>query len=143
MFSKILVGVDGSSYSDRALAFAIDLSKKYGASVTIIHVIASPLFAFEGMVVAQPEKRLQEEGKQILIKCKELARSMGVEVDTRLVTGHPAEEISRVANEEGYDLLVVGNRGLSRVKAFLLGSISERVTRFAKCPVLIVKPPPT
>ena len=59
---------------------------------------------------------------------------------TRLVIGHPAEEIARIANEEGFDLLVVGSRGLSTVKAFLLGSVSEKLSRLAKCPVLIVKP---
>jgi nucleotide-binding universal stress UspA family protein len=139
LFSKILIGLDGSSYANAALAYASDIAKKYESKLTIIHVIVSHVFAYEGVIIAEPDARLREEGKRILSEGEKLAFSLGVSVDTRLVAGHPADKMSEVANKEGYDLVVVGNRGLSGVKAFLLGSVSDRVSRYAKCPVLIVK----
>ena len=51
----------------------------------------------------------------------------------------PAEQIANIANGEKYDLIVIGSRGLSRAKAFLLGSVSDKVVRYANCPVLVVK----
>ena len=139
MFSKVLVGIDGSSYAEKAVSYAVDIAKKYESNVTLVHVIDFHVYAYEQVVVAQSDTRLKEEGKQILNRGQELARSLGMHVNTKLVAGSPADEISRLANTEGFDLVVIGNRGLGSVKAFLLGSVSERVSRLTKCPVLIVK----
>lgn len=98
------------------------------------------MYAYEGVMLSPPLEQLERAGREVLNRSQGVAEKSGVQVKTRLVTGHPPEEITRVANEEGFDLLVVESRGLSTVKAFLLGSVSEKLSRLAKCPVLIVKP---
>ena len=91
-------------------------------------------------MLSPPLEQLEQAGREVLERSRRIVEERGVHAKTRLVIGHPAEEIAKVANEEGFDLLVVGSRGLSTVKAFLLGSVSEKLSRLAKCPVLIVKP---
>ncbi len=144
MFSKILVALDGSQYSNKALLYALEVAKRFGSRLTLLHVVVRPLHVYgdEGVVLAEhPDKRLEEEGKKILKKAKEQTDMEGVSADTVLTAGDPGEEILRVSKDD-YDLLVLGSRGLSRVKAFLLGSVSHRVTHYAKCAVLVVKPWP-
>ncbi len=63
----------------------------------------------------------------------------GIPVETRLKQGVPAEELLRAAVDEKVDLIVLGSRGLSQVRAFFLGSVSDKVSHHARCPVLIVK----
>ena len=142
LFSKILVAVDGSSYSNKALEHALGLSKKHDSRVLILHVVVSPVqvYGIEGTVALEPEKRLTDEGRNVLRNAEGLAKSRGVKVESKLVEGHPVEEIVREAGEGTYDLVIVGSRGLGRVKSFLLGSVSDRVSHYCKCPVLIVKP---
>ena len=103
----------------------------------MLHVIPIRVYAFAevGAVLSEDV----EEGEEILRRGVELAKSLGLEADRRLGKGIPAEEILRVAEEEGVDLIVIGSRGLSGVKAFLLGSVSDKVSHHAKCPVLIVR----
>ena len=138
MFSKIVVPVDGSRYADKALRYASDLAKRYGSSVTLIHVVATRVYAMAevGVLIS---KDLDKEGKEILKRSQELASSLGISANTKLVSGVPAEEILRFAESEKFDLIVMGSRGLSEVKAFLLGSVSDKVSHHAKCPVLIVR----
>ena len=67
-----------------------------------------------------------------------MLQAAGVPYAFRLETGHPAEVIVRLAETDGFDLVVLGSRGLGGVKEFLLGSVSNRVSHHARCPVLIV-----
>lgn len=140
MFKKILVAVDGSTYAEHAVEYSAMLAKKFGSEVVIIHAVVNPMYTYEGIMLSPPLEQLEKAGREVLDRSKALAEKSSVQVKTRLVVGHPAEEIAKVANEEGFDLLVVGSRGLSTVRAFLLGSVSEKLSRLAKCPVLIVKP---
>jgi nucleotide-binding universal stress UspA family protein len=71
---------------------------------------------------------------------KALLAEAGVEPKLLLAMGDPADEIVRTAREQGFDLIVVGHRGLSPVKAFLLGSVSTRIVSHAPCSVLVVRP---
>lgn len=137
MFARILVPIDGSPHADKAIGYAADLSKKYGSRLILLHVIPVRVYAFAevGAVLSEDV----EEGEEILRRGMELARSLGAEADQRLKRGIPAEEILRAAEEEKVDLIAIGSRGLSGVKAFLLGSVSDKVSHHAKCPVLIVR----
>ncbi|MEM3022361.1 MAG: universal stress protein, partial [Candidatus Bathyarchaeia archaeon] len=103
----------------------------------LLHVIPVRVYAFAevGAVLSEDV----EEGEEILRRGMELARSLGAEADQRLKRGIPAEEILRAAEEEKVDLIAIGSRGLSGVKAFLLGSVSDKVSHHAKCPVFIVR----
>jgi nucleotide-binding universal stress UspA family protein len=84
-------------------------------------------------------RELEEDGKAILAKGEEAVKAQGIPVETRLKQGVPAEELLRAAADEKVDLIVLGSRGLSQVRAFFLGSVSDKVSHHAKCPTLIVR----
>jgi len=144
LFSRILVALDGSDYSLKALNFAVDLAKKYQSQLVLVHVVMRQIYAInppEAGILAGTAivRELEAEGKAILAKGEETVRAQGLPVEIRLRQGVPAEELLRAAAEEKADLMVLGSRGLSQVKAFLLGSVSDKVSHHAKCPVLIVR----
>ena len=144
MFSRILVGLDGSEYSLKALEFAVDLAKKYSSQLVLIHVVMRQIYAInppEAGILAGTAivRELEAEGKAILAKGEETVKAQGLPVEARLRQGVPAEELLRAAADEKADLIVLGSRGLSQVKAFLLGSVSDKVSHHAKCPTLIVR----
>jgi nucleotide-binding universal stress UspA family protein len=144
LFSKILVGLDGSDYSLKALDFAMDLAKKYQSQLFLVHVVMRQIYAInppEAGVLAGTAivRELEEDGKAILTKGEETVKAQGIPVETRLKQGVPAEELLRAAADEKVDLMVMGSRGLSQVRAFFLGSVSDRVSHHAKCPTLIVR----
>jgi nucleotide-binding universal stress UspA family protein len=144
LFSKILVGLDGSDYSLKALAFAIDLAKKYQSQLVLVHVVMRQIYAInppEAGVLAGTAvvRELEANGKVILTKGEETVKAQGIPVETRLRQGVPAEELLRAASDEKADLMVLGSRGLSQVRAFFLGSVSDKVSHHARCPTLIVR----
>jgi nucleotide-binding universal stress UspA family protein len=144
LFSKILVGLDGSEYSLKALDFAADLAKKYQSQLVLVHVVMRQIYAInppEAGVLAGTAivRELEEDGKAILAKGEETVKAKGIPVETRLKQGVPAEELLRAAVDEKADLIVLGSRGLSQVRAFFLGSVSDKVSHHAKCPALIVR----
>jgi len=144
MFSRILVAVDGSPFAERALAQAVDLSKKYDAQLLVVHVVLRRFYAVtpsEAGVLATTVfvKEMESEGKKIISKSEEFVKASGVAYKCKLLQGVPADEIVRLAQTEKVDLIVLGSRGLTEVRAFLLGSVSDKVTHHAKCPILIVK----
>lgn len=144
MFSRILVGLDGSDYSLRALDFAIDLAKKYQSQLVLVHVVIRQIYAInppEAGILAGTAivRELETEGKTILTQGEEKVKAQGLPVEARLRQGVPAEELLRAAADEKADLMVLGSRGLSQVRAFLLGSVSDKVSHHAKCPTLIVR----
>ncbi len=144
MFSKILVAVDGSPYAERALGYGVDLAKKYGAKLIILHVVLRRFYAVtpsEAGVLATTVfvKEMEAEGREIISKAEDYAKSEGADFECKMLQGVPAEDIVRTAQSEGVDLIVMGSRGLTEVRAFLLGSVSDKVSHHAKCPVLIVK----
>jgi len=143
LFSKVLAAVDGSPDAKKALDYAISLAKTYGSTLTVMYVVHRRVYvaAEEAGFVATASliHDMEEQGKRILEEAKETAKSAGVEMDAVLVHGLPAEEILKKAEAEKYDMIVVGSRGRTAVKAFLLGSVSDKVSHHAKCPVLIVK----
>ena len=144
LFSKILVALDGSEYSVKALEFAIDLAKKYQSQLVLIHVVIRQIYAInppEAGILAGTAivRELETEGKAILARGEEAAKAQGVSVETRLKQGVPAEELLHAVADEKVDLIVLGSRGLSQVKAFLLGSVSDKVSHHAKCSALIVR----
>lgn len=144
MFSRILVAVDGSPFAESALKYAVDLAKKYGAKLIILHVVLRRFYAVtpsEAGVLATTVyvKEMESEGKEIINKADAFAKGQGVDYECRLVQGVPADEIVKAAQSEKADLIVMGSRGLTAVSAFLLGSVSDKVSHHAKCPTLIVK----
>jgi nucleotide-binding universal stress UspA family protein len=149
LIRKVLVAVDGSENSDKALDFALDLAEKYGAAVTVLNISESPAMGVvplepttisgESMVVFA--KDLQKFHEEILSKAVVHAREIkpNVVVSSKLREGDPAMDIVAEAKEGGFDVVVVGHRGLSRVKEIFLGNVSEKVAHLAPCPVIIIR----
>jgi len=138
ILNRILVAVDGSSYSRKAVEYAGEIAKKFNSELTLIYVLAVPRVegAKEGDTDLGP---IEDVGTKILRDSKHILDQMGLNASTRLETGHPAETIVTVADREEYSLIVIGGRGQSQVKSFLLGSVSDKVSHHAPCPVLIVR----
>jgi nucleotide-binding universal stress UspA family protein len=127
---KLVVAVDGSKKADEALEYAIQLCQHFKASMTLLHVEQGELFRLEPKVIKQV-------GEQILADAA--AKAKDVTYDTCLEFGNPARTILKVAKQEDNDLIVLGSRGVSGVKRFLLGSVSADVSMHAQRSVLIVR----
>lgn len=146
MYSKILLASDGSETALRAAATAAELARRFDASLTVLHVFAIPLtpVSFAGTPGAEVDPLLLERmagevQDAVARRTGRVLEDAGVPYATRQEIGHPAETIVRVALQEGFDLVVLGSRGLSEIRSFLLGSVSDKVSHHAPCPVLIVK----
>lgn len=139
MFNKILLGYDGSPHARKALRVALDLAQKYKAEITAVSIAHVPDFADTRDEVNGALEDAQNFFTKVLEQARELAAQEGVTLTTKVVPGHPADRLVHLAEEGGYDLIILGARGLSGIKRFLLGSVSEAVVRLANCPVLIVK----
>jgi nucleotide-binding universal stress UspA family protein len=139
MFHKILVAIDGSPSSEKALAAAVDLAIHYKADLTAIGVAEVPEVV--GMVDEVDELRQGAENhfRAIAEAAVEYARSRGVALRTVIVRGHAAEGIVSHAEVLGIELVVIGQHGHSRIARFFLGSTSDRVSEHSPCSVLIVK----
>ncbi|MGO8898932.1 MAG: universal stress protein [Isosphaeraceae bacterium] len=139
MFTKILVAIDGSPASEKALAAAVDLAANYRAELTALGVVEVPEVV--GMIDEVDEIRQGTEAylRQINEAAVNYARSRGVVLRSVLVRGHAAEAIVKYAESEGVNLIVVGQHGHSRIARFLLGSTSDRVSEHSPCTVMIVK----
>lgn len=139
MFDRILVAIDGSPPSEKALVAAVDLAAHYKADLTAISVAEVP--AVVGMVdeVDELRQNAEEQLRQIGEAAVEFARSRGVALRSVVVRGHAADAIVRYAESEGVNLIVLGQHGHSRIARFFLGSTSDRVSEHSPCTVMIVK----
>ena len=144
-FKKILVPVDFSKYSERALQVACDLSKTFQIPVTLFHAYAIPTYPLpEGAVLPSPEtvSEILEKTQAAMNQWRSRAVQMGApHVDAILNEGIAFAEIVRVAREQGFDLICMGTHGRTGLKHALLGSVAEKVVRKASCAVLTVRDP--
>jgi nucleotide-binding universal stress UspA family protein len=131
-FKRILVGVDGSKCSNEAVKYSAELSRKFDATVTLMHVYRPPETTRD-----LPAHDLPQEAHAKLDDSKKIMDQLGVGCKTIFSTGNPASSLLEEA-AKGYDLIVVGSRGMGFVEGFLLGSTTTRVAHHAKVPVLIV-----
>ena len=146
---QILVPIDFSTGAEEALEFAIDLADKFGASLTLIHVLELSQYAHFMTVypdfVAQPidigelEASSRKDAEARLTKLIGPMEKRGVKVRTMVRVGFAATEILRAAEKEGADCIVISTHGYSGMTRFLLGSTTERVVRHAHCPVMVVR----
>jgi nucleotide-binding universal stress UspA family protein len=145
LFKRIVVGTDGSETAQLAVQQATELAQATGASLEIVS-------AYEPV----PSDRLREESSQVpgdvahgigprgdvnanLENACRAARDAGVEVNSHPREGDPADAILDVAEETGADLVVVGNKGMTGARRFLLGSVPNKVSHHAPCGVYIVR----
>lgn len=136
---RILVAVDGSEIGLAAVRAAAKLAAERSIpSVTLINVIPTVASTVGMTLLGAPPSDI--EAWEVFAKPKEILAEAGIGYHLLLAEGDPANEIIRTAQDHGYDLIVVGHRGLSPVKAFLLGSVSSRIVSHAPCSVLVVRP---
>lgn len=146
MFKKILVAVDGSKSSFKAMDKAIELQKLMDTEIYLICVYKHHSLFEASLSIGRPEgmdipdKVLSEYAKEIVNHAKEKAKEKGaVKVRGFVKAGRPSSVIVKFAQEKEVDLIVVGTRGTHSDKdGMLLGSVSHRVASKAKCPVLVV-----
>jgi nucleotide-binding universal stress UspA family protein len=161
LITKILVGVDGSKNSEKALDYALEIADKFSASILILNVFQPPPeFGYQANMSLQfpttgsPQDTISNQSNlsafiQDLRKVHEAVLSKAAEraiklkpmlkITTELKEGNTPSQIIATAADEGFDLIVLGHLGESEIKEFLLGSTSERVVHQARCAVLIVK----
>lgn len=137
-FSSILVCYDGSKYSDKALRQACDLAKRYGASLTVIHIIEKTKKS-DVLAGSEYTKILRRYAKSSMEKAQKIAKDNDVEPTMVTKEGNVAKEIVQFAKSSKTDLVVVGSKGLGAVLQFLLGSVSSNISNHSMCSVLIVK----
>lgn len=141
MFSKILVPVDGSDNSYRALDAALFLSEKLGSNITVIHVMEDvPVLYIESQkLLSELLENYKKEKQDILSKCSEIATKKGVTIKTVLLQGNPASIILGFSKKEKYDIVIMGSRGMGKFKEIILGSVSSKIVHHSSCPVMLIR----
>ena len=149
---KIVVCLDGSKHSEKALREAILIAKKVDSKITLVHVV-EPSLVFSTMQnpsepywgsISAPliENALsieEKEGNKILNKNSRIVEKEGIPFDTQLLLGNPSEEILKFSKKKKVDFIVVGSLGKGMLSRVLLGSVSTSISQKAGCSVIIVK----
>ncbi len=143
MFKKILCPVDFSEFTDEILEYALDIAKKYGAELHLIHIIPNlnyftpyeSFFTPENLIVV--EKNMETEVNKDF---DDLMKKINVPAVKIIKNGAAFVEIINYARSESMDLIIIGTHGRSGLEHILIGSVAERVIRKAPCPVLTVRP---
>lgn len=145
MFTRIVVGTDGSETAGEAVAQAIELAKLSGAQLSLVSayepVSKRRLQGEQAGVPADVQHEIgpREDVNLVLEAAAATAKQQGLEVQLHPVEGNPGDAILSVAEQTGADLIVVGNKGMTGTKRFLLGSVPNNVSHHAPCSVMIVR----
>ncbi|BCS80390.1 universal stress protein [Anaerocellum diazotrophicum] len=139
MYKKIVVAYDGSEHAKKGFEVALELSKMFGSSIHLVSVVHIPDFVetkdeLNGMLsdARQYYEKLQQQAI-------DRAKSEGVEVNTAIVLGHPANGVVSFAESIKADLIIVGQRGRSGVARYIVGNVAENIVRHAHCSVMVIK----
>ena len=135
MFKSLLVPLDGSEYSERALAMGLELARLTGAKVTLLTVVLAYKDAHVPEVPSL-EAQARQRAEEYLKPFVDQGRAAGFELEGVVGHGSPAEEILRVAREHDADLIVMSTHGIGAGGRHALGSVALRVLQTAACPVL-------
>ena len=144
---KILVPVDFSACSAKALGCAASFAKLFGASVDVLHVWEPPRYVAPELMVQVPSYPDQtvaqfartEAAKEMERFLSELEKEAACEVQGRIESGDPTHMITDIASKDHYDLIVMGTHGRTGLSHLVLGSVAEKVVRKAHCPVVTVR----
>ena len=149
LFKKVLAAIDGTEASTKILDFALELSEKFDASLTILNVSEAVIIGvapeestnYPGANMSAFAKDLEKLHGKILSKAVAYAKEAkpSLSVSSMLREGDPADEIVNAAEEENFDAVVIGHQAVGRVKELFLGGISEKIVHLAPCSVIIVK----
>jgi nucleotide-binding universal stress UspA family protein len=140
MFKKILVANDGSEGAKHALITAIDLAKKYGAGLYSISVAEGvPHYAGTIGEVVEFTRDAEEYFRKVNEEAAALAYKEGIDLHSEVRSGHEVENIVNYTKENGFDLLVIGFMGHSKIFGRIWGATSKNIAKLAPCTVMIVK----
>ena len=141
MFEKILVPVDGSETSWRALAEAKELAEAFKGELLVVNVIqpynnsAMLVVPLDQATISQGNEELTKIGNSVLDTAKEKLKGFKGTASYDLEVGHPSERVLAVCKEKECTAIVIGSRGLSGIAEFFLGSVSSKVSQYADVPV--------
>lgn len=150
---KLLVAVDGSDQSERALAYAIDVigPGTGSASLTVVHAVDPQVYSEGGVepvadlsdaagrLVIESVEAAERRGLDLLDDARAVAGDRGVEVATELLYGDPVEQVPELVDADGYDGVFVGHRGLSDKYERVLGSVAKGILERVTVPVTVVR----
>ena len=141
MLKRILIAFDGSQQSYKAFDFALEISRLCpGAAPEIIVIsVAQPPEPIDIVEMDAVIDSATQHYEELFKRLRERAKERGVEIKTEIAVGHPADQIIKYAKENSTDLVVVGQKGKSKIENWLLGSVSKRVATYSPCTVTIVK----
>jgi nucleotide-binding universal stress UspA family protein len=140
MIEKILIAHDGSEGAQNAFDTALELAKRLGASLDMVSVEERAVH--DGETIDEVSDEIEEENtyfEQLASQCKRRAALKEVQLRTSVVRGHVVKAVVDFARERGFDLLVIGYTGHSRIYEHLWGGTSQNLARMAPCSVLVVK----
>ncbi len=138
-FHRIILPVDGSDSSSRAIKKALSLAKETGVEVTAMHVVEFPYLAAVDSVATYPDliDILKKQGNDFLDEVKSQGSKLGVMVKTKLVEGIPDDQIIKEAEKD--DLIVMGCKGRTALSRILVGSVCEKVVHHSKSLVMVIR----
>ena len=146
MFHKILVPLDGSPLSEEAVAPALEVARRFNATILMFrasilpeHLMVSPV-PVSPATYAEIEESILETTREYLDGMKARYANSGVQIETAHASGEAAREILDFAQQQGVDLIAMSTHGRSGFQRWLFGSVAEKVMRHAPCPVLAVRP---
>lgn len=138
---RILIAVDGSEASQKAARMAADIALRFGSKLTMAYVVPRLLLPPDvyGLTLAEVEREQRSFAEKLVGEALLKLGEPGVEVDTVVLSGSPAEALAEAAAAPDIDLVVLGNRGRGAVARVLLGSVSDRLVHISPKPVLVVR----
>lgn len=139
-YKKIMVATDGSELCKKAVEAGVEISRLSGAKLYAVYVIVPTTHSARdfGWEKAAME-HFRNEGEKATGFVEAAAKAAGVEVESALIEGQPAEKIVEFAEQNDIEMIVMGSLGKTGLDRFLLGSVAENVVRHAKKPVLVVR----
>ncbi|MFX1486595.1 MAG: universal stress protein [Promethearchaeota archaeon] len=143
MEKKILVAVDGSKVSDKAMKRAVDMAKPMGAKIVAVHVLDVRVITVYAETSGEsPEeviRKFEHVAKKYLDYAKDIALKHNVPVETRILRGTPCAQITKEAGKIKAELIVMGASGMHATTRKFIGSTAERCVRMSSVPILLVK----
>ena len=139
---QILIATDGSEAANEAADFGIEMVGCSGAKIYAVYVIDTTPYRSVPLDQIWSKDTLDEferAGHEATSYVEKIAKTAGVEVESRVLKGHPAEKIVSFAEDNDIDMIIIGSLGKGGYERVVLGSVSEKVVRHAKVPVLVVR----
>ena len=138
LYMKILVSLDGSVYSEKALLHACNLAKNYQSNLVLLYVVEKSL-SINLLDRNEYLEILRRFGNNVLLKGKRITTEQGIDSKIIMKEGNIVNEIIKLAKNEKCNLIIMGNKGLGATARFFLGSVSNKLANSSPCSIMIIK----